>query len=482
MLPSGRRFIGMAVAAAVAVPLLAAPPAAASPSGLAWESCDNGAQCAKLRLPVDWSRPGGPTFELSVARRAATGDRVGTLVFGPGGPGDSGVDRILETDGRWSKELHERFDIVSFDPRGVRRSEPVTCSTAMLGRRPSPLLKSQADFDATVAYNRRLDQDCGARSNGMVGNAHTLAMVKDLEALRAALGEEKISYHGSSYGTLLGEQYAEAYPHRIRAMVLESVVDHSKPGARAFLTGQAATAQDSFEQFVKWCEQTSSCGADVRSVWRGLIARAERGQLADPSDPRKALAPENLVEVAFRRFYAPDWAELASTIAKLDASKPPSPDAPAPPAPKPPPPTREDPFAAVFCADWSVPVRDYPEYARHLRRIKRIAPDMPYTRPLRGVAACLGSTRPVANPQHRLRVGEVPPILLTNALHDPASSYRWATEVERQLGRKGVLLTYAGSGHGTYRRPCVQRHIDRYLTTVKTPPRGSVCQAVSGTG
>jgi pimeloyl-ACP methyl ester carboxylesterase len=213
-------------------------------------------------VPVDWDHPDGNRFDLAVARRTATdpGRRIGSLVFGPGGPGDSGVDRVVTGISRFSTQLRSRFDIVSFDPRGVGRSHPVTCSTDLVRRQPSPLLTSKADFDATLAYNRLLRADCRAWTGPLYDHVDTLSSVRDLDAIRAALGESRLTFHGSSYGTLLGEQYAETFPSRVRAVVLESVDDHSL-GTRAFMDTQAATVQDSFDEFASWCDRAAQCAA-----------------------------------------------------------------------------------------------------------------------------------------------------------------------------------------------------------------------------
>ncbi|MGI5324052.1 alpha/beta fold hydrolase [Actinomadura nitritigenes] len=188
-----------------------------------WKACgdDGKAQCATLRLPVDWAHPDGPTFGLAIARRKALDPaaRIGTLVFGPGGPGDSGVQRITTGMSRFSERLRQRFDIVSFDPRGIGASNPVTCSAALLAERPDPNIKSRKDFDATLAYNKRLRDDCRERTGPLYDHADTMSTVRDVDAIRAALGESKLSFHGSSYGTLLGAEYAETYPGRVRALV-----------------------------------------------------------------------------------------------------------------------------------------------------------------------------------------------------------------------------------------------------------------------
>lgn len=462
--------------------LAAVPPVHAAPSAagtLRWAPCDDpaepGAECATLRVPVDWARPDGPRLDLAVARRQAAdpGARVGAMVFGPGGPGDSGVERVVGRIGRFSPEVRRRFDIVSFDPRGVGGSNPVTCSAGLLAARPSPELTGQPDFEATVAYNKRLRADCRARTGPVFGHLDTAQTVRDLDALRAALGERRLTFHGSSYGTLLGARYAEAYPRRVRATVLESVMDHSVPTTREFLRSQAAAAEDSFREFVKWCDGAADCalrGRDVREVWRDLLARAGRGELEDPARPGTSLSSSDLVnKTAFRKFYGADYAGLATAIAKMEAS-----------APLPASPTSVMPLPSatpVFCSDWHLPVRDHQEYASLVAMMNRTAPDLPHLLPIHMVAACLGA--PTANPQRRLDVRGAPPVLLSHALHDPATGYPWAVSVARQLGRGGALLTYEGHGHGSATRgPCMRDTVDRYLTDLVVPPRGARCPAV----
>ncbi|MBL1083388.1 alpha/beta fold hydrolase [Streptomyces actinomycinicus] len=478
------RGTAVAVGAAMAlVPGFAAAPAvhasASATGGLRWAPCDApekpGAECATLWVPVDWAHPDGPGLGLAVARRKATepGARVGSMIFGPGGPGDSGVDMVVGRVSRFSPEVRRRFDIVSFDPRGVGGSNPVTCSGDLLAERPSPELRSQADFDTTMAYNRRLRADCRARTGPVFDHLDTAQTVRDVDALRAALGERKLTFHGSSYGTLLGAQYAETYPHRVRAMVLESVMDHSVPTTRDFLRSEAAAAEDSFQEFVKWCDGAADCalhGRDVRVVWQGLLARAGRGELEDPAKPGTALSSSDLVnKVAFRKFYTADHAGLAKALAGMDTSRP-LPESPTSPAPLPS-------ATPVFCSDWHLPVRDYRQYASLVATMHKAAPDLPSLLPMHMAAACLGA--PTANPQRRLDAHGAPPILVSNALHDPATGYPWAVSVARQLGRSGVLLTYEGHGHGSVTSgPCMEHAVDSYLTDLALPPRGTSCPAV----
>ncbi|WP_433241661.1 alpha/beta hydrolase [Actinomadura nitritigenes] len=462
-------------------PAVTTPDSVGARTAIDWKACgdDGKAQCATLRLPVDWAHPDGPTFGLAIARRKALDPaaRIGTLVFGPGGPGDSGVQRITTGMDRFSERLRQRFDIVSFDPRGIGASNPVTCSATLLAERPDPNIKSRKEFDATLAYNKRLRDDCRERTGPLYDHADTMSTVRDVDAIRAALGESKLSFHGSSYGTLLGAEYAETYPGRVRALVLESVIDHDVRSARSFLGAEMGAAQDSFDQFAAWCDRTASCalhGRDVRAVLRDLRDRAARGVLADPQTPGRALTEFELLVVTYKQFYGPDWEKLASLLSALEASKPVQP-VPAKAAEG----TGTDNFTAQFCSDWNLPIRDYNEFERLSRRSERIAPDMHGTRPVMALTACLGWPKPVANPQHRLKVRTAAPVMMLNAVHDPATPYTWARSVARQIGPKATLLTYAGSGHGVYNSgPCTRDAIDGYLIALKAPARGTVCPAV----
>ncbi|GAA3117778.1 alpha/beta hydrolase [Planomonospora alba] len=463
----------------------AAPvPGTAPAASIAWTPCpeDPTAECGTLKVPVDWARPGGPTIDLALARRKAADPaaRIGSLVINPGGPGGSGVDFAIGSAGYFSPEITRRFDIVGFDPRGVARSHPVVCSTELLSRMPYPVLKSQAEFDALLDYNRRLREDCRARTGPLYDHVDTLSVVRDLDALRAALGERKLTYYGISYGTLIGQLYAEKYPHRVRALTLDSTMDHSL-GTRAFLDTETETAQDSFDEFAAWCERDAGCalhGKDVRAFWAGLHARAERGELHLPGEPEITLTPLDLTGLALGAFYGPSWAGLAELLVALDTGT-------APPAGLVPRIERQNaevtPFPErVFCLDYHLPIRDYREYAAHLRRSAKIAPDMRYSPlALSMTAICLGQPEPVPNPQHRLRVRGGTPLLVGNALHDPATGYAWALGTARQLGRQGVLLTYEGWGHGIYGRgECTTGAVDGYLVSLTLPGRGTRCPAV----
>jgi pimeloyl-ACP methyl ester carboxylesterase len=313
------------------------------------------------------------------------------------------------------------------------------------------------------------------------------------------VGERRLSFYGVSYGTLMGQQYAEEFPTHVRALALDSNMDHSL-GTRAFLDTETATAQDSFDEFVAGCQRDTRCvlhDRDIRALWHSLLARADRGELVNPFDPETTMSSVDLINFVYGAFYGPAWFQLAEILVVLDTGVVPADPgasaqlgsamrlggtrASAAAADDPTPPEAvEYAFPAVFCEDWSVPVRDYREFAGHVSRMARIAPDMRFSPlALSAVTTCLGWPAKVVNPQHPLHVSRLSPtLLLVNALHDPATPYTWATDDARQLGREAVLVTYEGWGHAAYgREPCTTGAVDRYLLSLIVAARGTRCAA-----
>ena len=453
--------------------------AAPSPPTISWAPCaeDTTAECGTLKVPIDWDTPGGATVDLAVARRKAAvpATRVGSLVVNPGGPGASGVDFVVHGSSYFSAELRGRFDVVGFDPRGVGRSHPVVCSAALVRERPHPLIKNQADMDAWVSFNQRLREDCRARTGPLYDRVSSLDVARDVEALRAALGDDKLTYYGVSHGTLIGQAYAERFPGKVRALALDSNFDHSVDTA-SYLSTTASQTAGAFDQFVTWCGATASCalyGEDIRAFWRRLLERADRGELHEPGLPDVPLGAYELVDTAFAGLYNPNWAELAQMLVAIDTGGPYR----AASAEK----DEEVKVSTpVFCQDFHLPVADYPQYASLLRRQAAPARDMRDSTPALGrIAGCLGQPTPIPNPQHRLRVDATPPILLASSLHDPATGYPWTLSTAKQIGAQARVLTYEGSGHSVYgRSECTIGAIDRYLISQSVPASGVRCPEV----
>ncbi len=484
-----------ATAAAVAVTLTAAPAVAGQGEGIDWRRCpeDKAVSCGTLTLPVDWSNPAGATFELAVSRRPASDPtrRVGALFVNPGGPGGSGIDFAFAAAAIFSPELLQRFDIIGVDPRGVARSHPVVCSAVALSRPgDTPLPRSQSEYAGLVAFNRQLAADCRNRTGPLYDHVDSVSVARDLDAVRAALGEEKLNWYGASYGTLMGQMYGELFPGRIRAMVNDGNMDHSL-GTDAFQLTEASFAEDSYDEFVAWCNRSPNCslhGQDVRAIYADLLAKADAGTLVDPSDGHRVSSWE-LLDITQFFFSRPRWIELADLIQSLATSAPSAAAAAARAV-----------FTAErtqkvhqtatkvqlvedvrpqFCQDWSLPIRTFAELDRLWNASNRVAPSM-RTSVLAWISnmQCIGWPGQVNNPQHRLDIEGAPTILMLNGKHDPATGYAWATHVAAQLRDQAVLVTYEGAGHTVYRRnACTRGATDGYLLEQIVPPSGTVCEA-----
>jgi len=497
------RLLAIAAAMALVVPGSPAGAAPNKPSGspaVAWAPCaeDATAECGTISVPVDWSRPRGEHFDLALVRRKATDParRIGSLVVNPGGPGGSGVDFVLFAPDYFSADLRARFDLVGFDPRGVARSHPILCSLDLLVASPSPVLTSQADFDRMVRYNRDLGNDCRQHTGPLIDHVDTLSVVRDIDAIRAAVGDRKLSYYGVSYGTLMGQQYAEQFPDRVRALVLDSNMDHSL-GTAGFLLTEAGTTQDSFNEFVKGCRADAGCvlhDSDIRGLWASLLARAARGELTLPGSPTP-VDQFTLISIIFGAFYQPDWRGLAEFLVALDTGAEPAAGSAgaalgaAAAAGRQRTTTKaavelaENSFQPQFCGDWKLPIRNYAEYAVLLKAQRLVAHDVLYSPlGLSATVACLGWSAQTNNPQHPLRARPAKTLYMTNALHDPATGYAWALNAKRQLGDAARLLTYKGWGHGVYgRSDCVSAPVDAYLLSGALPRPGAQCAAVPPT-
>ncbi|MBP2478306.1 pimeloyl-ACP methyl ester carboxylesterase [Crossiella equi] len=465
---STTRTLGaLAVSAALALPTAGTAGAdeESAPRPIEWTTCfaTEKSECGYLKLPVDWRKPDGEQLTVGFARRRAAKpeQRIGTLFVNPGGPWSSASNMALW--GEFSQEVLDRFDLIGMDPRGSGLGSTGFCDRDLLVDRPSPYPASEAGFTKLVNHNRALWADCRERSGALWDHLGTDSVVRDLDAVRAALGERRISFYGVSYGTLLGQQYARRYGHRLRALALDSVMDHSLDD-NAFAVTEAWAAEDSFREWVKWCDRTASCalhGQDVAAVWDGVLRRA---------DPAQVPA---IVERALNAFYDPDWAGLAEHVRRL-ATDPAAARAAGPPQP-----SLRNHFEDVFCADWGTDVRTKRDLDRITEAERRIAPHM-RTSPLgrKGIARCVGAPVPT-NPQRPARFGAAPTALVLNARHDPATPYPWALNLARQAGKAVRLLTYDGWGHGVYHRgACTTAALDGYLLHGRLPAEGARCAAV----
>lgn len=491
--PTRRRIAALAVTATALLGQLLTGTATAAPaeppSAIDWQPCESPYgegtfECGTLTVPADWARPQGPTLDLALARSHA-GDpdrRIGSLLVNPGGPGLSGVNMALSAPFAFSSELASRFDFVGFDPRGVGDSAPSKCDGDLLtARRAAFQVQDEAGLTTLREANRAFADSCTELSGPLAEHMDSASVAHDMDAIRRALGEDRISYYGGSYGTLIGQMYAELYPRHIRAMVLDSNMDHSQ-GAWGVLKARTLELEGAFGQFADWCERTTTCdlyGRDVRAVYATLHKRAEAGTLTLP-DPTRVISADLLRSITSGYMYDPaEWSTLSWLLAAMDgtATATSADLTEATQAAGAPVTFAYDP---ILCQDFDFDVPSYATLAGYRERLAELAP---LTRlaslSWSYLTSCQGWTDRVANPQHPLRVHGAPNILVANSRYDVATPHAWASNVTRQIGREATLLTYDGVGHITYwLSPCMQAAIDVYLTTLTTPAKGTHCPAV----
>ncbi|WP_020657464.1 alpha/beta hydrolase [Amycolatopsis benzoatilytica] len=472
----GRKLAAVTTAVCAATALFTAAPADAAGQGIDWRPCPtgHGVECGKLTVPLDWDRPGDGTIQLALARRKAAdpAHRIGSVLMDPGGPGGAGATSV-QNGWALSAKVLARFDTVGFDPRGVGNSTQVRCGLTESTAQYPALPKSPAEFQQLLDHDRALGQSCARITGPLADHVDTRSVVRDMDAIRAALGDQKLTYYGVSYGTLMGQQYAETYPDRVRALVLDSNMDHSIHSTWEFLRTEAQATQSSFDQFVNWCDRTASCalhGQDVRAVLAGLYARAERGELGTPDDK---IDPMALIGMVNSSFYGPTWSKLAERLVSLRDGKAPAAAFASDELSVP------DPFNSIFCSDWRLPITSFPQLDNYRRALAGVAPDVHFS-PLGWSAAtgCAGWPGQVRNPQHALSVRPGTPVLMLNSQYDPATPYEWAVRASQQA--RVPLLTYDGWGHGAYFKnsQCVTDAADAFLIDGTSPGRGKHCAAV----
>ena len=233
-------------------------PLSGRPGSLAWQ-VDGPFETSTLAVPLDYATPDGPTVELALIRRPA-GDpakRIGALLVNPGGPGGSGVDMVRNDGTALPEAILDAFDIVGFDPRGIGQSEPLDCPapatiTRLEGLDPSP--DSKAEVDENLAVWTSIADACQKAESRLLPFESTETVARDMDRIRAALGEDRISYFGFSYGTYLGARYATLFPDRLRAVVLDGPVDPTLDRL-AFNERQARGFEAALDGFLADCAQ-----------------------------------------------------------------------------------------------------------------------------------------------------------------------------------------------------------------------------------
>jgi len=267
-------------------------PAAAPPAPISWSTCagNPGLQCGSVSVPIDYQHPGGSTLDVAVSRAVALdpAQRIGTLVFNPGGPGESGIQILPVVLGSLPAAVRQRFDVVSFDPRGTGASDPLECGTSpstVTSLIPVPSSPSQP-LPGTAVFTA-MAKACLTRFPHLAPFINSTNTARDMDRIREALGDPTISFYGLSYGTVLGTVYAQLFPHRIRSMVLDGAVDINATLTQQAVQ-QAAAAESSLDHFLGTCGGVTPCplGSDPVGFFHAvdrLLAPAATPGVADPT-------------------------------------------------------------------------------------------------------------------------------------------------------------------------------------------------------
>ncbi|MBB5856205.1 alpha/beta hydrolase [Amycolatopsis umgeniensis] len=457
-----------------------APVVSATPKGIDWGPCPAGSppgyDCAELQVPLSYQDPGGPRITIALGRLPAT-DRKhkrGTLFTNPGGPGNPGRFSEFQTE-----SLHRQFDIVGFDPRGVGASTPVRCFASEA--ETEPLKRVLGQFPITVEQEtrhladvREVAASCGRNAGPLLGHLSTTNVARDLDKLRQAAGEPHLRYYGLSYGTYLGEVYANLFPQRVGALALDAVDDpvawstgHRPDDANVpFSTrlGGFRDADRALQAFLDTCAADVRCafrepGTDLRAKYDGILDRLE----ATPG----ALTYQEVIRRTHNALTdeanSPALAEFLQAATKSVTSK-----------------AIVTPFdsalggGGTICADTTNP-RDPAAWAKAAREADREGRGFgSYDTYLSLPCAFWPASDPARHtgPWNR---PTAPILLLANGKGDPETPYAGAKRTERILGN-ARLLTLDAWGHGAANRSkCVDAALDAYLTYGRLPARGTVC-------
>ncbi|GAA3128034.1 pimeloyl-ACP methyl ester carboxylesterase [Kribbella aluminosa] len=458
-------------------------------------------QCASVEVPTDYDNPHGPTTKIALTRLPATdpADKIGTLFTNPGGPGGPGV-LFLHQDGLriYTPEVRARFDILGFDPRGVGQSDPATCyptkadeSKALANYPAFPVgAKEERQF---IVDSAKLAVSCRTTSPDRMAHYSTANVARDMDLLRQAVGDDKLSYVGYSYGTYLAATYAKLFPNKVRALVLDGTLlpewysgsngDRSPVGVRM---KQGEGAYDTYEQFLAECKKAGgNCAlnslGDPKTVVEGTLERLKTHpvDLSMPDGSTLRMTYALAVAVTFSNLYDPNgypalaqlWTELASTNRAKAATTIPQ-----------------------AIVEWNRRKEDYTSIGTALQPcVEANQSGRPLAYPAYAAAADkraphFGAYRAWIGIQceflgirdHDAFLGPwrnkvKQPVLVFGTRHDPATPYE-ATRPYADLYPDARMVTVEGWGHTTIgKSACADRLTTEYLTELKAPADGTTC-------
>ncbi|GLX50787.1 protease [Streptomyces hygroscopicus subsp. hygroscopicus] len=500
-----------------ALPVRGAAAASSAPAGpdlsrfyrqeVAWGACagpgtPKGLQCGKVTVPLDYARPATGTLDLALARIRGTGGSHQSVLLNFGGPGGAGVSE-LTYDAAQFVGLANGYDVVTFDPRGVGRSSPVSCGGG--GDQAAAVTGADADLGHPQALLRQLKRsaDACARSSGdVLPYVGTVNAARDLDVIRQALGDEKLNYLGFSYGTRLGAVYAAQFPHRVGRMALDGVDTLTESLAEQGIAG-ARGQQTALDDFLDWCVTGAGCpfGQDRSTAGEavvGLVRALDRRPVTtEGGDP---FSGQDLVAAIVQALYSRDlWPSLERALGRLAQDGDPRgvmgfaaggagptrvrraaghsglvdpQDIPAD--------NLQAALLAINCADDP----DRPSAARITEDLGRLRAAYDQASPVFGryrltqVLMCYGRPRGTDFIRTRVKDVDTARMLLVGTRGDPATPYPWAVQTAERLGPSAVVLDNKGDGHTGYGSSvCVHRLVDEFLLNGSLPANGSSCPA-----
>jgi pimeloyl-ACP methyl ester carboxylesterase len=454
------------------------PPPAVSP--VQWAPCGN-LQCGSVPVPLNYAQPDGPTIQIAVARHPAEvpSERIGSLVINPGGPGTSGIDDLPNELSVLTPELLDRFDIVSYDPRGVGRSSPVTCSggsgQGTAGPQVDPVPTTPAAQRALLRNDEAFAAQCEKYSGSILPFVGTVDSARDLDRIRAALGDPGLTFIGHSYGTLLGATYAQLFPTRVRAMVLDGAIDPAL-NTDQYAADQVGSLGSALDAFFSWCAADTGCPwrpvGDPTAAVLDLIQQSRVRPLS--AGGQSTVGPGELYNALVAGLgSASQWPSLAATLAEAaggDGSAAASASS-----------NYEtggssngaDAEEAIDCLDHPVD-RDPSTYPALAAQLGQAAPVFGPLLAWELLGCAVWPALPSRTPAPASDPG-APPILVVGTTGDPITPYRWAVDLAKELSG-GVLLTWQGQSHVAYfYSPCVRAIDQAYLVSGTLPAAGTTC-------
>lgn len=454
---------------------------------LTWENCGAGFDCTEVTAPLDWESPADGDITLAVVRHQASGTAKGSLLTNPGGPGASGYDLIHDSlTFAVGQDLIDNFDVIGFDPRGVGRSTAVKCYDAadmdeyLYSIPSSP--RGSAEWEAELLdAHKKFAEACDANSGGILPHITTINAARDMDLIRAVLGDKKLNYLGYSYGTFLGATYAELYPERVGSLVLDGAIDPAVSGLEVGTT-QALGFESALRAYMQSCLDSGDC------PFSGTVdeAMADLGALLASVDATplkngdgRMLGADALMTGIIAALYSEDsWSYLTQALDEALQGDPSTAfmladfyngrengaytD------------NSSEAFRAYNCMDY--PVEDDPDAeAAQKAKIDEGAPTIaPYWE---GPDSCEVWPYPPTGTRGEIHATGAAPIVVVGTTNDPATPYEWSESLAAQLD-EGVLITRVGEGHTGYNKgnTCVDSAVEAYLVDGTVPEDGLRCE------